>query len=313
MNLKNKNVLVTGAAGFIPSHIVDMAVEEGAHVTAIDNLKDGFLKNLDQSKEEISFKRIDVRDFDKVKEIMQDQDVVFHLAGNANVPYSVKNPHYDFQANTLGSFNVFKACIDSDVKKVLYASTAAVYGNPINPPIDESHPLHPISPYGATKLSAERLGFAYHESFGLPFTAFRIFNTYGPRVRRYVMFDLLTKLNKNPKKLEVLGTGEQIRDYSYISDTVKAFMLAAKSKLSIGEVFNISGGKATSIKELVSLIIELQNLKTEIYYTGQSWKGDIKVLLADNTKIINKLGFKKEVELKEGLRRMIEWFKNEYR
>lgn len=199
--------------------------------------------------------------------------------------------------------------MDNNVKKIIYASSAAVYGEPEYVPIDENHPLNPVSPYGASKLAGEKLGFAYYLTYGIPFVSMRIFNTYGPRQRRYVMFDFLRKLKKNQKKLEVLGTGGQIRDYCYVRDTANAFIVAAENENTVGEAFNIAGGNPISIKELAELMVRILRLEgnTEIYYTGKSWKGDIVKLVADISKI-KKLGFKPRTKLKEGILKLKDWF-----
>jgi len=314
MSIKGKNVLVTGGAGFIASHLVDLLVEKEASVTVIDNLKDGKTENLRESKDKICFKKVDVRDYEEVEKTIRERDIeiVFHLAANANVPYSVEDPKYDFETNALGTFNVLKSCRDNNIKKIIYASSAAIYGEPVYVPIDEKHPLDPISPYGASKLAGEKLGFAYHATYGIPFVSMRIFNTYGSRQRRYVMFDFLKKLKENPKKLEVLGTGEQIRDYCYVTDTANAFILAAEKKNAVGGAFNIAGGNPITIKELAELMVRILGLEenTEIYYTGKSWKGDIVKLIADIFKI-KKIGFEPKVGLVEGVVKLKDWFEKE--
>ncbi|MCK4730984.1 MAG: SDR family NAD(P)-dependent oxidoreductase [Methanophagales archaeon] len=313
VNWQDKEVLVSGGAGFIASHLVDLLVEKGASVTVIDNLKDGKIENLEKSKDKICFKKVDVRDYEEVEKTIKEREIkiVFHLAANANVPYSVEYPKYDFETNALGTFNVLKSCVDNDVEKIIYASSAAVYGEPVYVPIDEKHPLNPISPYGASKLAGEKLGFAYYHTYGIPFVSMRIFNTYGPRQPRYVMYDFLKKLKENPKKLEVLGTGEQIRDYCYVTDTANAFILAAENENAVGESFNIAGGNPISINELAELMVRILGLEgsTEIYYTGKSWKGDIVKLVADISKI-KKLGFEPKTGLEEGLSKLKEWFQN---
>jgi len=314
MKLRGRRVLVTGAAGFIGSHLVDRLVEEGAEVVAIDNLKDGNLSNLAESMDKIEFHKVDIRNFESLKEVMNGVEIVFHLAANANVPYSVENPKYDFETNALGTFNVLKLSLDLDVEKVVYASSAAVYGEPVYVPIDEKHPLNPISPYGASKLAGERLGFAYFKTYGLPFVSLRIFNTYGPRQRRYVMYDFLRKLKENPNRLEVLGTGEQIRDFCYVKDCVEAFVLACKSGNAAGEAFNIAGGNPISIKDLAFLMVKILGLdrRTEVMFTGESWNGDIVKLYADITKIKDKLGFEPKVGLEKGIVRLKRWFDENY-
>ena len=314
MNWQDKKVLVTGGAGFIASHLVDLLVEGGASVTVIDNLKDGKIENLEKSKDKVHFRKVDIRDYEEVEKTIRERDIetVFHLAANANVPYSVENPKYDFETNAGGTFNLLKSCMNNDVKKIIYASSAAVYGEPVYVPIDEKHPLNPISPYGASKLAGEKIGFAYYHTYGISFISMRIFNTYGPRQPRYVMYDFLKKLKVNPKKLEVLGTGEQIRDYCYVIDTAKTFISAAEEENAVGEAFNIAGGNTISIKELAELMVRILELEggTEIYYTGKSWKGDIVKLIADISKV-KRLGFVPKVGLQEGILKLKDWFKEE--
>ncbi|MHB0912202.1 MAG: NAD-dependent epimerase/dehydratase family protein [Armatimonadota bacterium] len=310
MNWNGVRALVTGGAGFVPSHIVDLLVERGAEVTVLDNLKDGKLENLNKSMPHVRFIEGDVRNADAAQEAASGQDYVFHLAANANVPNSLKDPRYDFETNALGSFNIFQAAKDSGVRRVVYASSAAVYGEPQYVPMDEKHPLNPCSFYGCSKLFGEREGFMFADMFDMEFVAIRIFNTYGPRQPRYVMADLLRKLRNNPSELEVLGDGTQVRDYSYVADTARAFIMAAEIGEMSGQAYNIAGGNPISIRELVSLMLDTLGLKdTRVYYTGQSWKGDITRLVA-NIEKVKAVGFKPEVPLANGIHNMVEWFQS---
>lgn len=305
--MKYYSALVTGGAGFIGSHLVDRLVEDDLDVTVIDNLQAGKLENLDNVKDRITFIEGDIRNIELLKKAIDDVDIVFHIGANASVSYSIENPRYDFETNALGTFNILNASINSDVKKVVYASSAAVYGEPEYTPIDEKHPLHPISPYGASKLAGETIGMAFKEIYGLNFASIRIFNTYGPRQPRYVMYDFIMKLRKNSKKLEVLGTGEQIRDYCYVSDMVDAFMLVAEKGNGI---YNAAGGVPTSIKELAELMVSEISPGAKIQYGGKTWKGDINILIADITKLKN-LGFAPKVDLRTGIKKMIVWFEGQ--
>lgn len=305
--------MVTGAAGFIPSFLVDTLVKRGAVVTAIDNLKAGKLENLKGSRPHIRFEKTDVRDVSAVNKLMNGQEVVFHLAANADVPESVRDPKYDFETNALGTFNVLTSALEAGVHKVIYASSAAVYGEPKYTPIDEQHPLQPISPYGASKLAGESLGFAFHKTYGLDFVSVRIFNTYGPRQPRYVMFDFMRKLLNTTGTFEVLGTGNQVRDYCYVEDTAEVFALVAETDGLAGEAFNIAGGNPISIKELAEQMVRdlgLEN-KVRIVYTGKSWQGDITKLIADITKIRQRFDFRPRVGFSEGLRRLESWYQTE--
>ena len=302
--MRYNNALVTGGAGFIGSHLVGRLVEDGLDVTVIDNLHAGKPENLDSSKGGTTLIKGDIRDVELLKRVIVDVDIVFHIGANASVPYSVENPRYDFETNALGTFNILEASVNSNVKKVVYASTAAVYGEPEYIPIDEKHPLRPISPYGASKLAGESVGMAFKETYGLNFASIRIFNTYGPRQPRYVIYDFIMKLRRDPKNLEVLGTGEQVRDYCYVSDMVDAFMLMAEKGDGI---YNAAGGVPTSIRELAELMVSEISPGAEIQYGGKTWKGDINTLIADITKLRN-LGFAPKVDLRIGVKKMIEWF-----
>jgi len=287
--IEGKNILVTGGAGFIGSHLVDRLINE-CTVTVYDNLSTGKEENL---PENALFVKGNLGDSDLVKKTIDDADidVIFHIGANASVPHSVDNPRYDFEANALGTFNILESCLDLNVEKVVYASTAAVYGEPVYTPIDEDHPLHPVSPYGASKLAGERYGFAFKETYGIDFAAIRIFNTYGPRQPRYVMYDFIHKLKKNPLLLEVLGTGEQIRDYCYVSDMADAFVLVAEQGSG---VYNAAGGSPTSIKHLAELMVAIISPEAAIRYGGRTWAGDVNTLYADITRI-RELGFDPKV------------------
>lgn len=307
---KTGKVLVTGGAGFIGSHIVDRLVDEGfENIHVVDNYLGSTLQDIYRNPK-CQYTYLDVADMNAVDRFFEKNDFkyVFHIAANGNVPLSNDYPTIDFNSNCLGAFNVLNCCVKYKVEKVLYSSTAAVYGNPKYPAIDENHPLTPISNYGVTKLYGERLGIAYHHSYGLNFVAMRIFNTYGPRQPRYVLYDLIRKLNNSKETLEVLGTGEQVRDYSYISDTVHAFYLAFITQNNAGEVYNISGGNPISIKQLVQYICEELDINPEINYTGQSWKGDISILNGSIEKIRTHLQFEPRVKIHEGLKKSIQWF-----
>lgn len=301
MDWSGEKVLVTGGAGFIGSHVVDMLVAKGAAVTVIDNFQAGTEANLTQSRGRITLLRDDIRNAGVVRDAVRGKRYVFHLAANASVPNSSKDPRYDFETNSLGSFNVYEAARESAVERVVYASSAAVYGEPQYVPTDEKHPLTPVSFYGESKLSGERLGMMFHKMYGMGFTAIRIFNTYGPRQPRYVLADLVRKLMKNPDSVEVLGTGEQVRDYCFVSDTAGALIAAAESERMNGEAYNIAGGNPIRIKGLVEIILKVMDLPNcEVRYTGQSWKGDIDRLVADIGKI-RAAGFAPTVALERGV------------
>lgn len=304
-DFSGKDVIVTGGAGFIGSHLVDELVKTGAGVTVLDDLSSGNKKNLKSSWEEIQFIEGDVRDEEILEEALEGQDLVFHLAANASVPKSVEKPSLDYQTNSTGTFNILNLSREQDVEKIVHASTAAVYGEPEYTPISEDHPLNPISPYGASKVSAERMVYAFGQVYGISYTIFRIFNVYGPRQRKYVMYDFIKKLRDDPSKLEVLGDGKQLRDFCYVGDAVRAFLLGVENG---DDVYNLSGDSLIEIGELAELVVSKISQDAEIWYTGSSWSGDIKKLVPDNSKIKRKLGFEEKTTIEDGVDKLIEWF-----
>lgn len=319
MNLEQfftgKTVLVTGAAGFIGSHLTDALVALGAQVRALDNLSDGDLSNLDGVIGNIEFVEGSITDPQILDRVAKGCDVVFHMGANASVPRSSENPAYDFQANMIGTFEVLEAVRRHAVGRLIFASSAAVYGEPQTESgqMGENHPFVPKSPYGGTKLAGEFMIDAYTRCYDIDHRRVRIFNTFGPRQRKYVMFDLLEKLRRDQKILEVIGTGEQQRDYNYVGDTVLALLTVAAHPDARGGVYNIAGGRPISIRQLVDRIIELTGIdRPEITYTMQSWPGDVVRMVADTSRIEKGLGYKPLVGLDEGIRNLIEWHRALY-
>ncbi len=300
-------VLVTGGAGFIGYHLVDKLIEMDKDVTVIDNLSYGKRKNLNKKAR---FIELDILDYDKLQEANREFDVIYHLAANATTRERAMgwdDPIEDLRVNVLGTLNIFRSAVEGDSEtKVIYASSAAVYGPPEYIPTDEDHPTNPVSPYGVSKLAGEKYALAYSHEYGIKTVIMRIFNTYGPRQPRYVMYDFLKKLKDNPEKLEVLGSGKQVRDYCYIEDTVEALLLAGE-KIESG-TFNVAGGNPISIEDLAKLMLEILELKnTKIEFTQKSWRGDISTFTADASKL-EKMGFNPKTNVKEGISKLIEYF-----
>jgi len=311
--MKLSRVLVTGGAGFIGSWLSEALVSRGALVRVLDNFQSGVTSNVSHILDSIELIKGDVRDYKTVEKAIEDMEFIFHLAANASVPASTNDPEYDFGANALGTFNVLKAaCEKGDDAVVIYASSAAVYGEPSYVPIDENHPLNPISFYGASKVAGEAYCRAFHHIRGLKTVILRLFNTYGPRQPRYVMYDLLRKLNQNPFHLQVLGTGEQKRDFTYVTDCVNAFLLAAEKPDAIGKTINIGTGFGITIKQLTNMILELLGLTgtIEVIYSGESWQGDVRELLADNRLSRELLGYDPKITVETGLKNLVMWYKS---
>jgi UDP-glucose 4-epimerase len=309
---EHRRVIVTGAAGFVGSHLVDALVAHGARVVAVDDLSDGREANLASSRSRIEFVCRSVVQKCGLDELLAGADVVFHLAANASVPRSVEDPDDDFEANVLGTYRVLESARHVRAKRIVFTSSAAVYGDPVREPMDESHPFHPKSPYGGSKLAAEFLLDSYSRCFDLDHRRVRLFNTYGPRQRKYVMFDLLEKLRADSRNLAMLGSGDQVRDYSYVSDTVDAILLVGAHPQARGRVYNVAGDHAIDIRELIDLVIRIVGIpRPEITFTGESWKGDIVRWIGD-TRALRALGFSPRVDLEEGIRRLVDWHRTEF-
>jgi UDP-glucose 4-epimerase len=304
-SLEGKEVVVTGGAGFIGSNLCRTLLKQGAKVTAYDNLYSGKIEFIEDLMDKgLNFVQEDIRDTEALEKATKNCEIIFHLAAQTSVPFSMENPKEDAEINVVGTLNVLEAARKAGAR-VVFTSSCAVYGNPERP-TSETHPTHPIAFYGLSKLLGENCCRFYQEIYGLEAVIFRIFNVYGPDCHG-VIYDFLNKLQKTPNKLEVLGTGRQSRDFVYITDMVNALLKAATSPAAPGEAFNIGTGTTTSVSELAEMIIEILGLKNvEVYFTGgQAWEGDMDITLADNSKAVNKLQWRPKVSLKEGLKKLI--------
>jgi len=309
------NIIVTGGAGFLGSHCVDLLIEKGYHVLILDDLSFGLEKNLNPNAD---FIKMDIGNFETTEEAIVNFNPshIFHFAANATTKSTSmgwKNPLVDYRINMVGTLNILESIRKSKLSThLIYASTAAIYGEPDYIPINEKHVTAPLSPYGVSKLAGEKYCYAYFKEWAVKTTIIRIFNTYGPRQPRYVMYDQMKKiLGCEDGNFKVLGTGEQLRDYAYVSDSVDAFYrVMMQPEKSIGQVFNVAGGNKFSIKDL---IVEIKSvLKREDLqevFTGESWKGDLEKLWADTSKIREILEWAPKVRLREGLEILADWIK----
>lgn len=308
---RHNRVLVTGGCGFIGSHLVEALTAAGAIVTVVDNLQSGKWANLCAVSKCVRMVEGDIRDSTSIKGIVgkAKPKYVFHLAANASVPKSVDNPAYDFETNCGGTFNVLNALREiGGCEEIVVASSGAVYGEPGSFPIREEDPLKPISPYGASKANAEICAQMFQAVYGLPVVVARIFNTYGPRMARFVILDFLKKLDRDPYRLEILGTGRQVRDFTYVADTVEGLLLLGAHGVP-GEAYNISSGMSCSVTELAHQLLAALGLegRTTITFTGTSWVGDAQRWQVSIDKIA-RLGYACHVALEQGLRQTIEWY-----
>ncbi len=306
---REKRVLVTGGAGFIGSHLVEALVQRGAHVCVIDDLSAGTLDNLDSCLHDIAFHALDVRSAPLADHFDRPFDILFHLAANASVPRSTDDPLDDFSRNALGTLNILEYARKRPVRSLVVASSGAVYGQPDRFPIEETEAVRPISPYGASKAAAEAVCHAFAASYHLPVKIARLFNTYGPRQPRFVMYDFYRKLRQNPHQLDILGSGQQIRDYCFVDDTVDALLRLGLFESSRCEAFNISSGHSYAIIELAQTMIAIMNLgRVELAFTGESWAGDAQRWEVSIAKIASAVGFRPRYDLRAGLERLVQWF-----
>lgn len=313
------NVLVTGADGFIGSHLVEKLLEEGYNVRAFVYYNSfnswGWLDTLDKNKlSKIEIFSGDIRDPNGVKEAMKGIDIVFHLAALIAIPFSYHSPDSYVDTNIKGTLNVLQAARDLKTKRILITSTSEVYGTAKYVPIDENHPYQGQSPYSATKIGADRLAESFYRSFNMPITIVRPFNTYGPRQSsRAVIPTIITQLLNGETEIK-LGALTPTRDFNYVKDTVKGFIEIAKSENTIGEEINIATCSEISIEELALEIINQINPKAKIVCDDERLrpdKSEVNRLLGCNKKIKKLTNWSPEYSFEEGIKETIEWFKNE--
>jgi dTDP-glucose 4,6-dehydratase len=308
----SKRVLVTGAGGFIGSHLAERMVELGARVRALVHYNAlGTWGWLDQSplKGEMEVVAGDIRDRDSVREAMQNTDIAFHLAALIAIPYSYHAPLSYVQTNVEGTLNVLQTARELGVERVVHTSTSEVYGTARYAPIDEQHPLQGQSPYSASKIGADKMAEAFHLSFGVPVVTVRPFNTFGPRQSaRAVIPTIITQLLAG--ETIRLGNLHPTRDLSYVANTVVGFVSAASAPEAVGQTMNLGSGQEISIGDLAQLIASLMGKAIAIESEMQRVRPDgseVDRLLADTTLAQRLLGWQPQMSLEDGLRRTIDW------
>lgn len=319
--MRNK-VLVTGADGFIGSHLTERLVEDGYNVKAVVYYNSfnswGWLDSSpDHIKKEIEVFSGDIRDPHGVKAAMKDCDIVLHLASLIAIPYSYYSPDTYVDTNIKGTLNILQSARELGVSKVVHTSTSEVYGTAQYVPINENHPLQGQSPYSASKIGADQMALSFYRSFETPVSIIRPFNTYGPRQSaRAVIPTIITQLASGRNKIK-LGALSPTRDFNYVKDTVNGFISVMKSEKSIGEVINIGSNYEVSIEETANLIAEVMGVPIEIESDENRLrpeKSEVERLWADNSKARDLLNWSPEFSgvegFKRGLAETIEWFTN---
>ena len=319
MNLSDKRILVTGAGGFIGSHLTEALLKKGCKVRAFVHYNSfnrwGWLDYVDKKvKNSIEIFAGDVRDPSGVKESMRNIDVVFHLAALIGIPYSYHSPDTYVDTNIKGTLNILQAARDLGTEKVICTSTSEVYGTAQFVSITEEHLINPQSPYSATKVSADFLALSFYRSFNLPASVIRPFNTYGPRQSaRAVIPTIITQIASGKTRIK-LGSISPTRDLTYVKDTVEGFIKVAESEKSIGRVINIGSNFAISIEDLAVLISKLMNIEIKIEEEAQRQrpeKSEVERLCADNANAKRLLEWFPEYTLEEGLKETINWFSDQ--
>ncbi len=313
-----KKVLVTGAGGFIGSHLVEKSLQNGCKVKALlrYNSKNswGWLEN-SKCKNSIEVVSGDIRDADIVRHAMRGVDTVFHLAALIGIPYSYVSPEAYVETNIKGSLNVFQAAKDFGVKRIIHTSTSEIYGTAEFVPIHEKHPVNPQSPYAASKSAADFLSLSFFRSFDLPVVVVRPFNTYGPRQSaRAVIPTIITQILSGNKTIK-LGALDPTRDLTYVEDTVDGFLCAGRSDRVEGEIINLGNNNEISIRDLAHLIAGMMDAKITIKEDSarkRPIKSEVERLVADNSKAKKILNWAPKHTLERGLEKTIAWFKKNY-
>ena len=317
MRFEGKTAVVTGAGGFIGSHVVERLVADGAHVRAMLRYTSrGQRGCLDQVPPEtldnVEIVLGDVRDFDAVRAIMRGADAVFHLAALIGIPYSYEHPQEVIDTNIIGTSNVLLAAKEmGSLDRIVLTSTSEVYGSALRVPMGEDHPLQAQSPYSATKIAADALGLSFHRSFGLPVTVLRPFNAYGPRQSaRAVIPTILTQaIAGGPLRLGNLDT---TRDFTYVEDTARAFVAIGGADEAIGEVVNAGSGCEISIRDIVRKAGEIVGHGLIVEGDDQRMrpaKSEVSRLHSDSSKALRLAAWRPEVSLDDGLRRTADWIR----
>lgn len=311
-----EKILITGADGFIGSHLTELLLQEGYDVRALAQYNSfnswGWLEAI-HGLDRIEILTGDIRDPHYCKHITKDVDIVFHLAALIAIPYSYIAPDSYMDTNVRGTLNICQAAMENRVRRLIHTSTSEVYGSARYVPIDEKHPLQAQSPYSASKIGADAMAMSFYHAFELPLTIARPFNTYGPRQSaRAVIPTIISQIASGRSQID-LGDTTPTRDFNYVLDTCQGFLALARCERAIGEVVNIGSNEEISIGDTMILIRELMGSQVECVVDKQRLrpeKSEVNRLWCDNTKIRELTGYEPRFSFKAGLQETIQWFIN---
>ncbi len=321
-NLKNKKIFVTGGAGFIGSHIVESLVKRGAIVTVYDNFSTGSIENLKSVIKEIKIIKGDILDYKKLEKVMKGHDIVSHQAAQLEITKSMEDPIEDLTINTIGSLNVFKAAVKNNVKKIINASSAGVYGQARYIPQDENHPTIPNWCYGVSKLSVEKYANIFYELYKIPIISLRYSIVYGPREWYGRVLTIFLKRAMDGKPLIVFGDGNQIRDFIFVEDLVELHNICLEKKDLTNEIFNVCSGRGVTINQLAQIVLKITGRKDlkiihenvsegqkSKYFNRKRLPLELKKMVMSYKKAEKILGWKPKTSLEKGLLLEYKWLK----
>lgn len=320
MKYEDAKVLVTGADGFIGSHLTEALLSQSAQVTALSlyNSFDsqGWLDDIpDEARSRIRIVRGDLRDSAFVRRLVRGHEVVFHLGALIAIPQSYATPHAYVETNVVGTLNVLEAAREFGVRRVVHTSTSEVYGTAITMPIDESHPLQGQSPYSASKIGADMMAEAFARSFELPVAILRPFNTFGPRQSERAIIPTIIRQALDPNCSEIrVGDTSPIRDLTFVEDTVAAFLaIGSSAGVEFGKAYNAGNGKAVTVADLLKMIMEATNCGKAVVQDPQRLRptnSEVRALLSDSSRLSRETGWRPRVSLPDGLARTIDWWRH---
>ncbi|MFZ5955060.1 MAG: SDR family NAD(P)-dependent oxidoreductase [Nanoarchaeota archaeon] len=312
MEIKNKKVLITGAGGFIGSHLVEELIKLNADIFCFLSSNDEVanLREIEGCLDQVKIIYGDLKNYNEIKNAVEGKDIIFHLGALVSVSDSYEKPFDFFETNSLGTFNLLNASKMKKLKKIIITSSAEVYGN-ANGLVDEEFPLHANSPYAASKVSAEKFAESFYFSYCLPVSIVRLFNVFGPRQSLKPIIPSIISKSLKDEKINIVNLYAK-RDFIFVKDVIDAFLKIAESENSNGEVFNIGNAKVVSIKEILDIVERLMNKKIKNLEIKNTNENSEKLLICNNAKARKILKWEPKTSLEEGLKECIDYYKTKH-